>query len=121
MANKTVYEILQEELTPEEFAEVDKALMMVRIGKMITPEVSWEDVYMVISCKNIHLILGYKLTKLREIYFKYNAEIVKIDPKHTKEVVETWKFFEEFVHMVDDYNEREWKKAYWKNHYKHLS
>ena len=28
MADKTVYEILQEELTPEEFTEVDKALMM---------------------------------------------------------------------------------------------
>lgn len=116
MADKTVYEILQEELTPEEFTEVDKALMMVRIGKMITPEVSWEDVYMVISCINIHLILGYKLTKLREIYFKYNTGSITVNPKHTKEVIELWKFFEEWIHMVDDYNEREWKKAYWKNH-----
>ena len=73
MADKTVYKILQEELTPEEFTEVDKALMMVRIGKMITPEVSWEDVYMVISCIHLDLILGYKLTKLREIYFKYTT------------------------------------------------
>ena len=120
MANKTVYKILQEELTAEEFAEVNKALMMVRIGKMITPEVSWEDVYMVISCKNINLILGYKLAKLREIYFKYNTESVKVNPEHTKEVIELWKFFEEWIHRVDDYNEREWRKAYWKNHCRHL-
>ena len=120
MANKTVYKILQEELTPEEFAEVDKALMMVRIGKMITPEVSWEDVYMIISCIHIDLILWYKLTKLREIYFKYNTS-VKVNSEHVKEVIEVWKFFEDWVHMVDDYNEREWRKAYWKNHCKHLS
>lgn len=116
MADKTVYEILQEELTPEEFAEVDKALMMVRIGKMVTPEVSWEDVYMVISCTYIHLILGYKLTKLREIYFKYNTKSIKVNSEHVKEVIEVWKFFEDWVHMVDDYNEREWRKVYWKNH-----
>lgn len=116
MANKTVYEILQEELTPEEFAEVDKALMMVRIGKMITPEVSWEDVYMVLSCKHIHLILGYKLTKLREIYFKYNTENVKVNSEHVKEVIELWKFFEKWVHMVDDCNERN----YWKNRHRPL-
>ena len=116
MADKTVCEILQEELTPEEFAEVDKALMLVRIGKMITPEVSWEDVYMVLSCKYMNLILGYKFTKLREIYSKYNFENIKIDPKHVKEVCETWTFFENWVHMVDDYNEREWRNAYWKKH-----
>lgn len=119
MANKTVYEILQEELTPEEFADVYKALMMVRIGKMITPEVSWEDVYMVISCIHIDLILGYNLTKLREIYFKYNTS-VKVNSEHVKEVIEVWKFFEDYVLAVNDYNEREWKKAYWKNRHRHL-
>ena len=119
MVDKTVYEILQEELTPEEFTEVDKALMMVRIGKMITPEVSWEDVYMVISCIHLDLILGYKLTKLREIYFKYNTS-AKVNSEHTKEVIEVWKFFEDYVLAVNDYNEREWKKAYWKNRHRPL-
>lgn len=115
MANKTVYEILQEELTPEEFAEVDKGLMMVRIGKTITPEVSWEDVYLLLSCRHIHLILGYKLTKLREIYFKYNTKGI-VNSKHAKEVSEVLKFIEDWVHAVDDYNEREWRSVYWKNH-----
>jgi hypothetical protein len=69
MANKTVYKILQEELTPEEFLKVDKAVSMCHYDKMLDNDITWEDINAVLKETIIvKPLLGDTYDKLFKLY-----------------------------------------------------
>lgn len=69
MANKTVYEILQEELTPEEFTKVDKAMHMCHYGKILNNDTTWNDIKVILKARIIiKPFLGETYDKLSNLY-----------------------------------------------------
>jgi hypothetical protein len=69
MANKTVYETLWDNLSPEEFLKVDKAVSMCHYDKMLDNDITWEDIGTVLKEKIIvKPFLGETYDKLFKLY-----------------------------------------------------
>lgn len=82
MANKTVYEILKENLTTEELSIVDKTLRMSILGKCVDPDMNWECINIILKTNNFSVkqSLGNVYKKLYALYVMHNED-VKITSK----------------------------------------
>ena len=66
---KTVYETLWDNLSPEEFLKVDKAIGMCHYDKTLNNDTTWEDINMVLKEKIIiKPFLGETYDKLFKLY-----------------------------------------------------
>lgn len=78
MADKTVYETLWDNLSPEEFLKVDKAVCMCHYDKMLDNDITWEDINVVLKEKIIiKPFLGETYDKLHKLYLLADIEAGK--------------------------------------------
>ena len=72
---KTVYETLWDNLSPEEFTKVDKAISMCHYGKMLDNDTTWDDINTVLTAKIIiKPFLGETYDKLFKLHLLADIE-----------------------------------------------
>lgn len=72
---KTVYETLWDNLSPEEFIKVDKAICMCHYDKMLDNDTTWDDINTVLKEKIIiKPFLGETYEKLYKLYLSADIE-----------------------------------------------
>lgn len=72
---KTVYETLWDNLSPEEFTKVDKAICMCHYDKMLDNDTTWDDINTVLKEKIIiKPFLGETYDKLYKLYLLADIE-----------------------------------------------
>lgn len=75
---KTVYETLWDNLSPEEFLKVDKAIGMCHYDKILNNDTTWEDISAVLKAKIIiKPFLGETYDKLFKLYTLADIEAGK--------------------------------------------
>ena len=75
---KTVYETLWENLSPEEFLKVEKAISMCHYDKTLNTETTWEDINTILKAKIIiKPFLGETYDKLFNLYTLADIEAGK--------------------------------------------
>lgn len=73
---KTVYETLWDNLSPEEFLKVDKAIGMCHYDKTLNDDTTWEDINTILKTKIIiKPFLGETYDKLSKLYTLADIEV----------------------------------------------